>query len=187
MFTVCSVLNNLPWPAMQAVLPGYFLRPFLPPIRRCGSTGWRPRSSAPPNRWQNQYSCVAIARKGCRYFAKKDFNPHVTLLHAERNVEEYPIEPIGWTVNEFVLIHSMHGHVRLARRPLRAPYEDTAMLLPAKTAGDDNSRTFEDAGDVRKNRGGCARGACSAQAKPFGKCELSEKAAGFVLARCCCS
>ncbi len=50
-------------------------------------------------------------------------NPHVTLPHAERNVEEYPIEPMGWTVNEFVLIHSMHGHVRLARRPLRAPYE----------------------------------------------------------------
>ena len=34
------------------------------------------------------------------------------------------------------------------------------MLLPAKTVGDDNSRTFEYAGDVRKNRGGCARGAC---------------------------
>jgi hypothetical protein len=95
----------------------------VPDAPRCGSTGWRPRSSAPTNRWQNQYSCVAIARKGCRYFAKKDFNPHVTLLHAERNVEEYPIEPMGWTVNEFVLIHSMHGHVRLARRPLRAPYE----------------------------------------------------------------
>ncbi len=47
------------------------------------------------------------------------------------------------------------------------------MLLPAKTVGDDNSRTFEYAGDVRKNRGGCARGACLAQAKPFGKCDCS--------------
>src|SRR6266851_5342110 len=63
---------------------------------------------------------VAMARKGFRYLAKKDFTPHVTLLYAERNVEEYPIEPICWTVNEFVLIHSMHGHVRLARWPLRA-------------------------------------------------------------------
>jgi 2'-5' RNA ligase len=63
---------------------------------------------------------VAIAGKGCRYLAKKDFTPHVTLLYAERNVEECPIEPICWTVNEFVLIHSMHGHVRLARWPLRA-------------------------------------------------------------------
>jgi 2'-5' RNA ligase len=67
---------------------------------------------------------VAMARKGFRYLAKKDFTPHVTLLYAERNVEEYPIEPICWTVNEFVLIHSMHGHmhghVHLARWPLRA-------------------------------------------------------------------
>jgi 2'-5' RNA ligase len=63
---------------------------------------------------------VAMARKGFRYLAKKDFTPHITLLYAERNVEEYPIEPICWTVNEFVLIHSMHGHVRLARWPLRA-------------------------------------------------------------------
>lgn len=61
---------------------------------------------------------VAMARKGLRYLAKKDFTPHVTLLYADRNVEEHPIEPIRWTVNEFVLIHSMHGHVHLARWPL---------------------------------------------------------------------
>jgi RNA 2',3'-cyclic 3'-phosphodiesterase len=62
---------------------------------------------------------VAMARKGFRYSAKKDFTPHITLLYAERDVEEHPIEPIYWTVNEFVLIHSMHGHVHLARWPLR--------------------------------------------------------------------
>jgi 2'-5' RNA ligase len=62
---------------------------------------------------------VAMARKGFRYLAKKDFTPHITLLYAERDVEEHPIEPIYWTVNEFVLIHSMHGHVHLARWPLR--------------------------------------------------------------------
>jgi 2'-5' RNA ligase len=62
---------------------------------------------------------VAMARKGFRYLAK-DFTPHVTLLYAERDVEEYPIEPICWTVNEFALIQSMHGHVHLARWPLRA-------------------------------------------------------------------
>ncbi len=58
---------------------------------------------------------VAMAREGFRYLAKTDFTPHVTLLY----VEEYPIDPICWTVNEFVLIHSMHGHVHLARWPLR--------------------------------------------------------------------
>ena len=63
---------------------------------------------------------IALARKGLRYLARKDFTPHVTLLYADRNVEEHPIEPIRWMVNEFVLIHSMHGHVHLARWPLRS-------------------------------------------------------------------
>lgn len=63
---------------------------------------------------------IALARKGLRYLARKDFTPHVTLLYADRNVEEHPVVPIRWTVNEFVLIHSMHGHVHLARWPLRA-------------------------------------------------------------------
>ena len=61
---------------------------------------------------------AAMARKGLRYLAKKDFTPHVTLLYADRNVEEHPIEPIRWTVNEFVLVYSMRGHVHLARWPL---------------------------------------------------------------------
>jgi 2'-5' RNA ligase len=41
--------------------------------------------------------------------------PHIALLYGERAVEEYPIEPICWTVNEFVLIHSLNGHAHLAR------------------------------------------------------------------------
>ena len=58
---------------------------------------------------------LAMASKGLRFLTKKDFTPHVTLMYAEHDVEEHPIEPIGWTVNEFVLIHSMHGHVHLGR------------------------------------------------------------------------
>jgi RNA 2',3'-cyclic 3'-phosphodiesterase len=60
-----------------------------------------------------------MMRKGLRHLVKPDFNPHVTLLYAERQVEEQPIEPISWTVDAFVLIHSMHGHRYLARWPLR--------------------------------------------------------------------
>jgi RNA 2',3'-cyclic 3'-phosphodiesterase len=62
---------------------------------------------------------VQLARNGLKHLAKRDFNPHVTLLYAEREVEERPIEPICWTVDAFVLVHSMHGHVHLARWPLR--------------------------------------------------------------------
>jgi 2'-5' RNA ligase len=60
-----------------------------------------------------------MARNGLKRLVNSDFNPHVTLLYAEREVEEHPIEPIFWTVDAFVLIHSMNGHTQLARWPLR--------------------------------------------------------------------
>jgi 2'-5' RNA ligase len=62
---------------------------------------------------------AAMMRNGLKQWAKASFNPHVTLLYDACNVEEQPIEPISWTVSEFVLIHSMHGHTHLARWPLR--------------------------------------------------------------------
>lgn len=58
---------------------------------------------------------AAIAEKGMGRRRVKDFTPHVTLLYGERAIDEYPVEPIRWTVNEFVLIHSLQEHVHLAR------------------------------------------------------------------------
>lgn len=46
------------------------------------------------------------------------FTPHVTLLWADRCVDDYPIAPIGWRVREFVLTASLQGysrHVDVAR------------------------------------------------------------------------
>ena len=54
---------------------------------------------------------------------KSQFMPHVTLLYDEQVIEEQPIERIGWTVTEFVLVHSLLGRGRyniLGRWPLRA-------------------------------------------------------------------
>jgi len=54
---------------------------------------------------------------------KSQFVPHVTLLYDERSIEEQPIERIGWTITEFVLVHSLLGRGQyniLARWPLRA-------------------------------------------------------------------
>jgi 2'-5' RNA ligase len=62
---------------------------------------------------------ASMMRSSLRHLANTDFNPHVTLLYDKRNVEAQPIEPISWTVSEFVLVHSMHGHTHLARWPLR--------------------------------------------------------------------
>jgi RNA 2',3'-cyclic 3'-phosphodiesterase len=62
---------------------------------------------------------AALARRGMKRLARREFTPHVTMLYADRRVEEYPIEPIRWMVNEFVLVHSDIGHRHLARWPLR--------------------------------------------------------------------
>ena len=50
------------------------------------------------------------------------FNPHMTLLYADRPVEKQPVEPVRWMVREFVLIHSFVGlgrHEIGASWPLR--------------------------------------------------------------------
>jgi 2'-5' RNA ligase len=60
----------------------------------------------------------ALAKWGLKRLAQRDFTPHVTLFYGECSVEECPIEPIRWTVNEFVLVHSMRSHRHLARWPL---------------------------------------------------------------------
>jgi RNA 2',3'-cyclic 3'-phosphodiesterase len=58
---------------------------------------------------------AAIAEQGVAGRVRRDFTPHVTLLYGDRAVEEYPVAPICWTVNEFVLIHSLQGHRHVAR------------------------------------------------------------------------
>ena len=65
-----------------------------------------------------QMFCAALTRRGMRRLANTNFTPHVTLLYDARDVDEHPIEPIGWTVKEFVLIRSLNGHEHLVRWPL---------------------------------------------------------------------
>jgi 2'-5' RNA ligase len=65
-----------------------------------------------------QMFCAALTRRGMKRLANTNFTPHVTLLYDARDVDEYPIEPIGWTVKEFVLIRSLNGHEHLVRWPL---------------------------------------------------------------------
>lgn len=65
-----------------------------------------------------QMLAAAMARRGLRQLASTNFTPHVTLLYDARGADEYPIEPIGWTVREFVLVRSLNGHEHLVRWPL---------------------------------------------------------------------
>jgi 2'-5' RNA ligase len=55
--------------------------------------------------------------------ARFDFTPHLTLLYGERPIRERFIQPISWTVREFVLVRSLIGkskYIRLGRWPLDA-------------------------------------------------------------------
>jgi 2'-5' RNA ligase len=61
---------------------------------------------------------AAMLRNGLRQPRNAGYTPHITLLYDAQGIEELPIEPISWTVSEFVLVHSMHGHLHLARWPL---------------------------------------------------------------------
>jgi 2'-5' RNA ligase len=64
----------------------------------------------------------AMTKAGLGYWLTRDFTPHMTLLYDLRLVEEHAIEPLGWTVTDFVLVHSLVGqgrHIHLARWPLR--------------------------------------------------------------------
>lgn len=46
---------------------------------------------------------------GLGRWVERNFTPHVTLLYDDRSVAPQAIEPIAWTVREFVLVHSLLG------------------------------------------------------------------------------
>ena len=52
---------------------------------------------------------------------ERAFVPHVTLLYDARTIAAQPVEPLGWPVHEFLLIHSLLGRTEyrvLGRWPL---------------------------------------------------------------------
>jgi RNA 2',3'-cyclic 3'-phosphodiesterase len=64
---------------------------------------------------------TALEKAGLGSRAKSPYTPHVTLLYGNHSVAGQAVETVGWTVHEFVLVHSLLGrtrHVPLARWPL---------------------------------------------------------------------
>ena len=62
---------------------------------------------------------TALAKAG---LAARPSAPHLTLLYDACRVDEQAIDPVGWTVREFVLVHSLLGqttYIPLGRWPLR--------------------------------------------------------------------
>jgi 2'-5' RNA ligase len=73
--------------------------------------------------WQGLHTALgaALKRAGLGGATQGDFQPHVTLLRDTLRAPPAKIEPIAWTVRDFVLVHSLLGkttHIHLARWPL---------------------------------------------------------------------
>lgn len=63
----------------------------------------------------------ALRRAGAVRRVQGLYTPHVTLLYDSRKVPYQAVEAIGWTVRDFVLVHSRLGqtsHIILGRWPL---------------------------------------------------------------------
>lgn len=72
--------------------------------------------------WQELRQALTLAGQG-RYL-ERNFTPHVTVARSQRELlDDTPIEPVGWMIDEFALIHSVVGqpdYQVLARWPLAA-------------------------------------------------------------------
>jgi 2'-5' RNA ligase len=64
------------------------------------------------------HHALGIAMRKSGLSAGSQFTPHITLSYDCRRIEEQFIEPIRWTVRDFVLVHSLRGktmHIPLER------------------------------------------------------------------------
>ncbi len=60
---------------------------------------------------------------GLGKYIERNFKPHVTLCYDQALVPAHPVASIGWSVREFILVHSLLGqteHRILGRWPLQA-------------------------------------------------------------------
>jgi 2'-5' RNA ligase len=65
---------------------------------------------------------AAMTKAGFGRSVRSRFTPHVTLVYVDRDVAEQAVEPVRWTVREFVLVHSLlrkSQYIPLERWPLR--------------------------------------------------------------------
>jgi 2'-5' RNA ligase len=73
--------------------------------------------------WRALYEALRIALTdvGLGGATRGDFEPHITLTYDKVRVKSFAIDPIVWTVKDFVLIHSQLGkmtHNQLGRWPM---------------------------------------------------------------------
>lgn len=80
---------------------------------------------------------TALKNYGVGEFVESGFHPHVTLFWERAMVGKHPVQPVDWTVTEFVLVHSFAGEARheiVGRWPLREPTASVAVQSRPKAA-----------------------------------------------------
>jgi 2'-5' RNA ligase len=90
-------------------------------------TGIRPFVlTGPADSWRPLRAALGQALKGVGLGGAvhdlEDFIPHVTLLRDGKSAKNRKIDPIGWQVQDFVLVQSLLGkttHIHLGRWPLQ--------------------------------------------------------------------
>jgi RNA 2',3'-cyclic 3'-phosphodiesterase len=71
----------------------------------------RAKSEAPFTSFHHALG-IEMKKAGIGRSVTSRFTPHMTLLYGDRMVTERSIEPIHWTVREFVLVQSLRGRGR---------------------------------------------------------------------------
>jgi 2'-5' RNA ligase len=66
------------------------------------------KDSTPLHRFNDALN-LELAKAGLKRMMKTQFTPHVTLLYDDATVLARAAGPVTWTVNEFVLVHSLLG------------------------------------------------------------------------------
>ena len=76
--------------------------------RPCVLRGGNADANAPLLAFQSELG-ERLRAAGLGRHVERRFTPHLTLLYDERVVAPEPVAPIGWTVHELALVHSLIG------------------------------------------------------------------------------
>jgi RNA 2',3'-cyclic 3'-phosphodiesterase len=96
------------------------------------SIALRPRRKNAALQALHQAIDVAVTRAGLDQRRDYRFNPHLTLAYREGQPFTRSVEPFGWKVDEFFLVHSLVGQTRhelLGRWRLQGARADQFSLL----------------------------------------------------------
>lgn len=103
-------------PTVNVAMATVKMQPFEVVCDRVGGTRGpfllRASDGSPALKIFRQTLSAALIEAGLRRYVDPVFNPHVTLSYDFSDTPEHIIEPISWTVRQFVLIESLLGQHR---------------------------------------------------------------------------